>query len=88
MMGTFSDELTPEQWALVDQNWQNASIALNDMIDIYREHREQEDCAHPACGSQLFEVFMNELGEIPAKIMLHVAVNRLETMRLEKEAGL
>ena len=81
-------DMTGEDWNRAISLWDLANQTLDKLLEEYREHREADTCAHPACtGTEMAEMF-DASPDKGMAMLLHVAMNRIETMRLEKEAGL
>jgi len=78
-------DLTGDEWANVIEVWDAAGEALDEIMEQYASHRELDNCAHPACTGTWLAQFLNTVDARTAAMLLHVAMNRLEVARLEKE---
>jgi len=77
-----------EDWGHVDGLWETAVEQVGTLVQLYREHREVSVCPHPTCTSLRFAQIMEDIELHHAAALLHAAVHRIETMRMEREAGL
>lgn len=82
------NEMTGDDWTNTINLWDLANSALDALLEQYREHREADTCAHPACTSTEMAEMFDASPDKGMAMLFHVAMNRIETMRLEKEAGL
>lgn len=81
-------EMTPKDWERADRMWTMAGESLDTMLEEYQEHRDEHKCPHPACTNGNMADLLATLPRDVVAMLLHVAMNRLDVHRLEKEMRL
>jgi hypothetical protein len=72
----YADELTPANIATLDQNWSEANAALDRLLDLNRDHR-QEGCAAWYCTAPEMTGLLDGYELHQAQMILRAAVERL-----------